>query len=464
MNKSVKKIMLMIGVCMSIAGANPQNSVAKAKSALPQFKQIRLENGLEVVVIPLDNKSGVIQTNVFYKVGSRDEVMGKSGIAHMLEHLSFKSTKNLKAGQFDEIVKSFGGTNNAATSFDYTQYYIKSSAANVDKSLELFSELMENLSLNDKEFQPERQVVAEERRWRTDNSPVGYLYFRFFNTAFLHHSYHWTPIGFMGDILGWDISDIREFYQQYYQPNNAIVVVAGDIEPKIVFESAKKHFSKIKNAPKNSQKEHSQNLTQNAQNQVSRPAIIEPAQDGYREVIVKKESEIEWLLMGYKIPNFEDKDQVALSALAEILSGGKSALLDAELVDKKNIASEVSASAMALKDSGIFMLMAAGNAGVEAKKLQKEILAILERVKKGKITQKELDKVKVNMRANFVFGLNKASSVAGIFGRYLVMGNLTPLLEYEDRFANLTLEDIRAVANKYFIEDGLTVAILKNRI
>ena len=168
--------------------------------------------------------------------------------------------------------------------------------------------------------------------------------------------------------------------------------------------------------------------------------------------------------MGYKIPNFEDKDQVALSALSEILSGGKSALLDAELVDKKNIASEVSASAMALKDSGIFLFMAAGNAGVEAKKLQKEILAILERVKKGKITQKELDKVKVNMRASFVFGLNKASSVAGIFGRYLVMGNLKPLLEYEERFANLTLEDIQAVANKYFIEDGLTVAILKNRI
>ena len=453
----------MIGVCMSIAGANPQNSAIKAKSALPDFKQIKLENGLEVVVIPLDNKSGVIQTNVFYKVGSRDEVMGKSGIAHMLEHLSFKATKNLKAGQFDEIVKGFGGTNNAATSFDYTQYYIKSSAANVDKSLELFSELMENLSLHDKEFEPERQVVAEERRWRTDNSPVGYLYFRFFNTAFLHHSYHWTPIGFMGDILGWDIGDIREFYQQYYQPNNAIVVVAGDIEPKVVFDSAKKHFSKIKNA-QNNQKKHSQNLTQKSQNKVHRPTIIEPAQDGYREVIVKKESEIEWLLMGYKIPNFEDKDQVALSALSEILSGGKSALLDAELVDKKNIASEVSASAMALKDSGIFLFMAAGNAGVEAKKLQKEILAILERVKKGKITQKELDKVKVNMRASFVFGLNKASSVAGIFGRYLVMGNLKPLLEYEERFANLTLEDIQAVANKYLIEDGLTVAILKNRI
>ena len=430
---------LMIGVFMSIAGANPK------QSALPDFKQIRLENGLEVVVIPLDNKSGVIQTNVFYKVGSRDEVMGKSGIAHILEHLSFKSTKNLKAGQFDEIVKSFGGTNNAATSFDYTQYYIKSSAANVDKSLELFAELMQNLSLSEKEFQPERQVVAEERRWRTDNSPVGYLYFRFFNTAFLHHSYHWTPIGFMGDILSWDIDDIRNFYQQYYQPNNAIVVVAGDIEPNVVFESAKKHFGKIANKVK-----------------ISRPKITEPTQDGYREVIVRKESEIEWLLMGYKIPNFEDKDQVALSALADILSGGKSALLDAELVDKKNIASEVSASAMALKDSGIFLFMAAGNAGVEAKKLQKEILAILERVKRGKITQKELDKVKVNMRASFVFGLNKASSVAGIFGRYLVKGNIKPLLEYEESFSKLTLEDITSVAKKYFKEDGLTVAILKN--
>ncbi len=429
------RICVMIGVLMSIGFT---------KSVLPKYEEMILDNGLQVIVIPMDNGSNVIETDVFYKVGSRNEVMGKSGIAHMLEHLSFKSTKNLKAGEFDEIVKRFGGMDNASTSFDYTRYYIKSSAANIDKSIELFAELMQNLALKDEEFQPERQVVAEERRWRTDNSPVGYLYFRFFNTGFIHHSYHWTPIGFMGDILHWDIKDIRDFHATYYQPSNAIVLVAGDITPKEVFASVKKHFAPIKNT-------------------TSIPEVItkEPPQDGYRETIIKKQTQLEWLMMGYRIPNFEHKDQIALSALGDILSGGKSALLEVELVDKKHLASEISAYPMALKDDGIFMIMAAGNEGIQAKTLQKEILDILERVKQGKISQEELEKIKINMRADFVSSLEKSSSVAGLFGSFFVRGNIKPLLGYEEAFSKLSLKDIQDVANKYFTQDSLSVTILQ---
>ena len=147
-------------------------------SSLPKYFTQTLDNGLQIVVIPMHNNSSVVSTNIFYKVGSRNEVMGKSGISHMLEHLNFKSTKNLKAGEFDEIVKGFGGVNNASTSFDYTNYYIKSSSKNMDKSLGLFSDLLQNLNLKDEEFQPERDVVMEERHWRTDNNPMGYLQFQ----------------------------------------------------------------------------------------------------------------------------------------------------------------------------------------------------------------------------------------------------------------------------------------------
>lgn len=418
-------------------------SIGLGKSVLPKYEQKTLDNGLQIVVIPMDNGSGVIESDIFYKVGSRNEILGKSGIAHMLEHLSFKSTKKLQAGEFDKIVKGFGGVDNASTGFDYTRYFIKSSAEHIDTSLGLFAELMRNLSLKDEEFQSERQVVAEERRWRTDNSPLGYLYFRFFNTAFLHHSYHWTPIGFMGDILGWEIGDIREFYNAYYQPNNAVVVVAGDIEPQKVFASASKHFGAIP-----------------AAKSIPKVRIEEPEQDGYREVIVKKPTQIEWLIMGYKIPDFSHTDQIALSALAEVLSGGKSALLDSELVDKRNLASEVSASAMGLKDSGVFMIMAAGNEKVRAKTLQKEILGILERVKQGQITQEELDTAKRNMQASFVYSLEKSSSVAGLFGAFLVRDDVAPLLRYEEEFSKLTLADLTRVAQKYFVEDALSVAIL----
>ena len=216
-------------------------------NSLPNYYTKNLDNGLQIVAIPMDNNTNVVSVDIFYKVGSRNEVMGKSGIAHMLEHLNFKSTKNLKAGEFDEIVKGFGGVNNAGTSFDYTHYYIKTSSKNIDKSLELFSELMQNLTLNDEEFQPERDVVAEERRWRTDNNPMGYLQFRVFNNTFIYHPYHWTPIGFMDDIKNWTIEDIKDFHSTYYQPQNAIVVVAGDIKKDDVFSYVEKHFKDIKN-------------------------------------------------------------------------------------------------------------------------------------------------------------------------------------------------------------------------
>lgn len=430
---------------LTILGAIMGNLNAKVQSFLPKYEQIQLENGLQVVVIPMRNGSGVIETDVFYKVGSRNETMGKSGIAHMLEHMNFKSTKNLKVGEFDEIVRKFGGVTNASTGFDYTRYFIKSSTENMDKSLELFAELMANLSLKEDEFLPERNVVAEERRWRTDNSPMGYLYFRFFNTAFVYHPYHWTPIGFMDDILHWDISDIVNFHNTYYQPNNAIVLVAGDIDPKVVFESAKKYFSPIKNKI----------------SKIPEVYMQEPTQDGSREASVHKDTQVEWLALGYKIPSYESKDIVALSAIADLFSGGKSALLQSELVDKKQLVSQAYAYNMDLKDEGIFLFMAGANKGVKAEAVKKEILALIDRIKKGKITQEELDKIKINTRASFIYSLEDSSSVAELFGSYLARGNIKPLLEYEEKFDALTIKDIVDVANKYFIPSSSTTLILK---
>ena len=416
-------------------------------SSLPKHYTKHLDNGLQIVVVPLNNKSGVIETNIFYKVGSRNEVMGKSGIAHMLEHLSFKSTDKLKAGEFDEIVKGFGGVNNASTSFDYTRYFIKSSVENLDKSLELFSELMSNLLLKEDEFEPERNVVAEERLWRTDNSPMGYLYFRFFNTAFVYHPYHWTPIGFMQDIQSWNIEDIRSFYRTYYQPQNAIVLVSGDIEPNVVFQSATQYFGKLKNTSSD----------------IPQVRAKEPKQDGMRRNIVKKDSQVEFLAMGYKIPNYLSEDQVALSAIGEILSAGKSSIFQRELIDKQQIATSAYAYNMDMKDESVFLLIVAAKQGVRAEKIEEEVIKILENIKKGHISQEELDKVKVNTRANFIYSLENSSEVAGLFGSYLVRGDIKPLLSYERDINTLNLDKIQQVANKYFVEDTLSVVILKDK-
>lgn len=415
-------------------------------SPLPSYETKTLKNGLEIVVIPLKNETNVISTDIFYKVGSRNEVMGKTGIAHMLEHMNFKSTKNLPAGEFDKEVKSIGGVNNASTSFDYTHYYIKSSTENLKTSIDLYAELMQNLNLKDKEFQPERDVVTEERRWRTDNNPLGYLYFKLFNNAYVYHPYHWTPIGFMNDIRTWTIDDIREFHKTYYQPNNAILIVTGDVEPKEVFKRAKKAFGKIKNNGK-----------------IPKVKFIEPEQDGAKRVIVHKDSEVEMLAITFHIPDFKDKDQVTLSVISEILFSGKSSRLYKELVDKKRLVNSVYAYNMENIDPGLFIFMATCNPGVKAETVETEIIKQIELMKETKVTKAELNKVKINTKADFIYSLESSTSVANLYGSYLVRGDISPLMTYEEDVTKVTAKKVQAAAKKYFNFDKSTTLILKKK-
>ncbi len=413
-------------------------------STLPKHFTKTLENGLQIVVIPMENGSNVITTDIFYKVGSRNEMMGKSGIAHMLEHLNFKSTKNLKSGEFDTIVKGFGGVNNASTGFDYTQYFIKSSSDNLPKSLELFAELMQNLNLKDEEFQPERDVVLEERKWRTDNSPMGYLYFRLFNNLYLYHSYHWTPIGFKDDIKNWNIEDITTFHKTYYQPQNAILIVAGDIKPETVFAEAKKRFKDIKNSV-----------------DIPTPHQVEPTQDGEKHLVIHKETEVEMLAIAYHIPNFQHADQPALSAISELLSSGKSSRLNSLLIDKKNLVNSISAYNMENKDPGVFLFLAVCNPGVKAQSVEKEILSEIEKLKTTEITPEELERVKINTKADFIFEMESSSNLVNIFGSYLARGDIKPLLNYEKNIYALKPNTIKEVANRYFNTKNSTTLILK---
>jgi predicted Zn-dependent peptidase len=423
---------------MSTTGVSMANS-------LPEHFTKTLDNGMQIVVIPMDNDSGVITTDIYYKVGSRNEVMGKSGMAHMLEHLSFKSTDKLKEGEFDTIVKSRGGVNNAATGFDKTHYFIKTASKNLALSLDLFSELMHNLKLTDEEFQKERDVVAEERRLRTDNNPMGYLYFRIFNTHFTYHPYHWLPIGFMEDILSWKIEDIRDFYQRYYQPSNAILVVAGDITPEEVFRESEKYFGHIKN-----------------KHEIPKVTAVEPKIDGAKRAVLHKESnQVDTLAITYAIPNYEDDDQVVLSAISHILSAGKSSRFEKTLVNEKQLANQVYGYNMELADPGVFLIMAMCSPQASLDDLEKEILAELEKIKNGDVTQAELDKVKINTKAEFIYSLESSSSVAGLYGDYLVKGNIQPLLEYEEKLDKITLKDISDAAKKYFDHNFSTTVILK---
>jgi len=429
---------------LDVTNYKQQESEINMPSPLPKYETKTLKNGLEIVVIPLHNETNVISTDIFYKVGSRNEIMGKTGIAHMLEHMNFKSTKNLKAGEFDKEVKSIGGINNASTGFDYTHYFIKSSTDNLEKSINLYAELMQNLNLKDEEFQPERDVVAEERRWRTDNSPMGYLYFKMFNNAYVYHPYHWTPIGFMNDIKTWSIDDIKEFHKTYYQPNNAILIVTGDVEPKEVFKKAKKAFGKIKNHVK-----------------IPKVKFVEPMQDGAKRVVIHKESEVEMVAITFHIPDFKNKDQVTLSMISEILYSGKSSRLYKELVDKKRLVNTVYAYNMENKDPGLFIFLAVCNPGVKASEVEKELIKQIELLKTKEVSKKEIQKVKINTKADFIYSLESSTSVANLYGSYLARGSIKPLVNYEKNIQKTTSKEIQKVAQKYFDFDKSTTIILK---
>ena len=407
---------------------------------LPKFYTKTLKNKLEIVAIPMNKGSDVVSVNIIYKVGSRNEVMGKSGIAHMLEHMNFKSTKNLKEGEFDKIVKSIGGVDNAFTSFDYTQYFIKSSSKHLEKDLSLFAEVMQNLNLTDEEFQRERKVVYEERLWRTDNNPIGYLYFRLFNNAYLYHPYHWTPIGFKEDILNWDIKDIKEFHKTYYQPKNAVIVVAGDIDESEVFKIAKEKFSNIKNK-KSIPKVHQ----------------IEPKLDGDKNIIIHKQTEVEMVAVAYQIPNFKHEDITTLSALSELLSSGKSSIMKKKLIYDLELASEISIYPMDNIDNGLFICLAICNPGVKGEKVVKEMKKIMQNYK---ISKKDLKKLKLNTKYEFITQLESSDSVAQIFGSYFAKGDIKPLLEYEDKINNLTIEKLENM-KKYFT-NSISVILRNN--
>jgi predicted Zn-dependent peptidase len=422
-----------------------RKEIQNMSSSLPKYETKTLKNGLQIVVIPLKNSTNVISTDIFYKVGSRNEIMGKTGIAHMLEHMNFKSTKNLPAGQFDKEVKGIGGINNASTSFDYTHYYIKSSTDNLEKSIGLYAELMQNLNLKDEEFQPERNVVAEERRWRTENSPLGYLYFAMFNNAYVYHPYHWTPIGFMNDIQTWTIDDIRDFHKTYYQPNNAILMVTGDVDAKEVFKLAKKKFGKIKNAV----------------SEVPKVLAVEPEQDGAKRIIIHRDSEVEMVAITFHIPDFKHKDQVTLSVISEILFSGKSSRLYKKLVDEKRMVNSVYAYNMENIDPGLFIFLASCNPGVKAEDVEAELIEQIELLKKKPVNKAEIQKVKINTKADFIYSLESSTSVANLFGSYLVRGDLTPLLTYEADVQNVTAKKVQEVAKKYFDFKKSTTLILK---
>jgi len=300
-----------------------------------------LPNGLKVILLE-NHKAPLVTFQVWYRVGSRNESWGKTGLSHMLEHMMFKGTERIGPEKFSRIIQENGGNDNAFTSHDYTAYFENLNADRVQVSIDLESDRMQNLLLREEDFRTERMVVMEERRLRTDDNPQAVLTEQIMATAFQTQPYHWPIIGWMEDIARLTLEDLMAYYKTYYIPINAFLVVVGDFRKEALLSKIETAFGSIpKGIAPNQERD------------------IDPPQIGQRRIFVKKEAQLPFLVMGYHVPNLRDPDGYVLEVIATLLSGGKSSRLYQSLVREKRLALSVDAdNSLTSRDPSVFTLSA----------------------------------------------------------------------------------------------------------
>lgn len=417
--------------------------------ANPLIKEYKLDNGLKLVVQE-DHRAPVVVSQVWYRAGSLDEVNGKTGVAHVLEHMMFKGTKNVPAGQFSRLVAAAGGKENAFTSTDYTCYFQQLEKSHLPLSFKLEADRMENLQLTEEEFAKEIKVVMEERRWRTDDKPQSQVNEAFQGVAYRAHPYSRPVIGFMNDLENMTVADAREWYHTWYAPNNATLVVVGDVKADEVYALAKQYFGKIK--PKALP---------------ARKPQVEPAQIGERHVVVKAPAKLPYLLMGYHVPPVinpeSDWEPYALEVLAGVLSGNPAARLNQSLVRDSQLAIDVDAGydLLARGRQSLFSLDGTPSEGKTVLELQQALIQEVEKIKQSGVSQQELDRVKAGVIAADVYQRDSMFYQAMQLGTIETIGFSWKILEdYPNKLRAVTAEQVQAVAKKYLLQDNLTIATL----
>ncbi|MEJ2107135.1 MAG: pitrilysin family protein [Acidiferrobacteraceae bacterium] len=422
---------------------------AIALSGCSRTHETTLANGMRIIVQE-DHRSPVVVSQVWYKVGGIDEPKGITGISHVLEHMMFKGTKKHPAGEFSRIIAENGGRENAFTSRDYTVYFQTLEKSRLPIAFELEADRMQNLTLDPKEFKKELQVVMEERRMRTEDSPAGRLYEGFSAAAFHVHPYGNPIIGWSEDLKHLTVDKVRDWYKRFYAPNNATLVVVGDVKPKEVIELARKYFGPV---PR-----HKINRT------IPPP---EPPQKETRHVEVSVPAKVPQIMIGFHTPVLgktkKPWEPYALDVLSGLLSGGKSARLPQELVRRQRVA--------VAADSGyddiarapdLFTLSATPANGHTVKDVQQALLQQIERIKDDPITKQEMDRVKAQVTASDVYQRDSMFYQALEIGMLATTGLDWRLIDsYANQINSVTPEQVREVAKRYLVPKNMTVAVLK---
>jgi zinc protease len=410
--------------------------------------EFQLDNGLKLIVKE-DHRAPVVVSQVWYKVGASYEPNGITGISHQLEHMMFKGTKNLKPNEFSQIIAANGGQENAFTGQDYTAYFQTLEKDRLPVSFRLEAERMRNLQIDEAELLKERDVVAEERRMRTEDNPHALVNEAFHAAAFMNSPYHHPIIGWMSDINHYQADELRDWYQKWYAPNNATVVVVGDVKAQAVLELAKQYFGPLK-----------------PEKIADLKPQVEVPQKGYRYVQVKAPAELPYLMMGWKVPvvtTAEVKwEPYALDVLAGILDGGSSARFSRELVRGQEVASGVYAqNNLFSRLQDVFQIGGTPAKGKTVAELKAAIMEQLKQLKTGLVSAQELQRVKAQVVASNVYERDSVFYQAMQIGMLETVGLDWRLSDdYVANINKVTAEQIQAVVQKYFIDDKLTVAEL----
>ncbi|WP_317622924.1 M16 family metallopeptidase [Thiohalobacter sp.] len=423
-------------------------TVALAGESADRVHEYRLDNGLRLIVKE-DHRAPVVVSQVWYRVGSSYEHDGITGISHVLEHMMFKGTERFGPGEFSRIIAENGGRENAFTSRDYTAYFQRLEKSRLAIAFELEADRMRNLRLDPEEVKKEVKVVMEERRLRTEDNPQALTFEQFNATAFLNSPYRIPTIGWMDDLENLKIEDLQAWYEKWYAPNNAILVVAGDVDPQAVLALAKKHYGPL------------------------RPSRIEPpkprremVQRGERRIRVRVPAELPYILMGYKVPVVltaeGDWEPYALEVAAGILDGGNSARLARELVRGQEVAASAGAGYdLYDRQESLFLLDGTPANGHDIAELEKALREQVRRLQTRPVTADELARVKAQVLAGAVFEEDSVFYQAMRIGRLVSVGLDWRLDEqYADRIRAVTPEQVQAVARKYLRDERLTVAVL----
>jgi zinc protease len=424
-------------------------AVSTFATAAEPAREFMLKNGMKIIVRE-DHRAPTAAHMVWYRVGSMDEVSGTTGVAHVLEHMMFKGTKTLKPGEFSARVAALGGRENAFTNKDYTAYFQQIEKSRLEAVMKLEADRMANLQFDADEFSREIRVVMEERRLRTDDQPTSKLYEAVNATAFFAHPYHHPIVGWMNDLQNMTVQDAQNWYRSWYAPNNATMVVTGDVDAEQVHALAEKHFGKIPRKALPAEK-----------------TAVEPPQQGVRRVTVKAPAENPYVSLAFKAPRLsdveKDQDVYALEVLSAVLDGYDNARLPAKLVRTNRVAISVGASySSEARGPVLFVLDGTPAAGTSTTQLETLLRDEVRRIAKDGVTKEELERVKNQVIAGQIY---KRDS---IFGQAMEIGvmemtgvghrNIDRIIE---KIGQVTPEQVQAVAAKYFDDDHLTIGTLE---